>query len=130
MLPIRKLYRYSQWLGALGDENNTPFNGAEEAEGESLALQISVYFPLDINPAAERRSNPVGTEPQFPGPRQSRRGPWRGSLVAKKPTTQPMGICSKAHVPKRNAQKECLKGIFRTGAEPELPHRRESWFRR
>jgi len=35
-----------QWLGALGDEASTPFNGAEEAEGESLILQISVSHSM------------------------------------------------------------------------------------
>ena len=39
-------------------------------------------FPLDLNPAVERRSNPVGIEPQFPCPRRLRRCPWRGSFVA------------------------------------------------
>ena len=43
-----------------------------------IADPSNQHFPLDINPAVERRSNPVGIKPQFPCPRQLRRCPWRG----------------------------------------------------
>jgi len=74
--------------------------------------------PPRNKPAAERRSNPLGTEPLFPGPSQSRRGTWVSFLVCLRRTTQTKSSCSKAlftfffnpttcpkRVPKRNAQR-------------------------